>query len=91
MVARVVLEGGVIAVIANVGIFGNLLSMYILLRRKLDLQPFLCRLLILLVIFDTIFLVAEFLLYSLPELNDYYVSYYYPHFAPKLLIPVSQV
>ena len=86
-----VLEGGVIAVIANIGVFGNLLSMYILLRKKLDLQPFLCRLLILLVVFDTIFLVAEFSLYSLPELNDFYREHHYPRLAPKLLIPLSQV
>ena len=77
--------------IANIGVFGNLLSMYILLRKKLDLQPFLCRLLILLVVFDTIFLVAEFSLYSLPELNHFYYKHYYPRLAPKLLIPLSQV
>ena len=65
--------------------------MYILLRKKLDLQPFLCRLLILLVVFDTVFLVAEFSLYSLPELNDFYYHHYYPRLAPKLLIPLSQV
>lgn len=89
--SRAVLEGGVIAVIANIGVFGNLLSMYILLKKKLDLQPFLCRLLILLVVFDTIFLVAEFSLYSLPELNNFYFDHYYPRLAPKLLIPLSQV
>ncbi len=65
--------------------------MYILMNKKLDLQPFLCRLLVLLVVFDTIFLIAEFLLYSLPVLYDEYSDHAYPLIAPKILIPVSQV
>ncbi len=40
---RFALEGVLMAVIANAGIFGNLVSAFILLRRRLDLQPFLCR------------------------------------------------
>ncbi len=40
---RFALEGVLVAVVANCGIFGNVVSAFILLRRRLDLQPFLCR------------------------------------------------
>ena len=40
---RFALEGILVAIICKIGICGNLLSMFILLRKKLDLQPFLCR------------------------------------------------
>ena len=80
-----------VALIAHVGIFGNVLSMCILLSRKLDLQPFLCQLLVLLVVFDTIFLITDFLTYSLPLLNRYYQAYIYPTLSPYFLLPISQV
>ena len=59
---RFILEGIVVAVICNVGILGNLLSMFILLKRKLDLQPFLTQLLVLLVEFFLKFFAGRFLL-----------------------------
>ena len=91
--------------------------MFILLRKKLDLQPFLCRyykkkkkrqrnesccflpyvllkysrLLILLIVFDTVFLITDFMTYSLPMLNDYYHDYIYPKLSPLFLLPLSQV
>ena len=85
------MEGIVMAVIALVGIPGNLLFMYILLRTKLDLHPFLRRLLIFLVASDSIFLVTDFLLNSLPLLNDHYYYFVKPVIAPKFLIPVGQI
>ena len=88
---RFILEGLVVALISNVGIVGNLLSMFILLKRKLDLQPFLTQLLVLLVVFDTVFLIADFLTYSMPVLSQYYHDYIYPRLCPKFLLPLSQV
>ncbi len=40
---RFAMEGVAIAIIAHLGIFGNVVSAYILLCKRLDLQPFLCR------------------------------------------------
>ncbi len=80
-----------VCAVANVGVAGNALSMFVLLRRRLDLQPFLRKLLVLLTCFDTAFLVSEFLLYSLPLLYPAYRHNVYPFIAPKMLIPISQV
>lgn len=88
---RFILEGLVLAFICHLGLFGNLLSMFILLKKKLDLQPFLCQLLVLLVIFDTVFLIADFLTYSLPVLSKYYHDHVYPVLSPLCLLPLSQV
>lgn len=67
---RFLLEGIVVAVIALFGVMGNLMSVYILMWRKLDLQVFLRRLLVLLAVFDTLFLVSNFLSYSLQMLSQ---------------------
>jgi len=67
-----------VAFIAHCGVAGNLLSAWVLATRRLDLQPFLCRLLIALVAFDTVFLVADFLTYSLPMLSLTYADWLYP-------------
>ena len=88
---RLALEGILVAILANVGVIGNCVSLTILISKKLDLQPFLCRLLILLVAFDTIFLATDFFTYSLPLLSNNYDENLNPLLAPKLLIPVSQI
>lgn len=67
---RFLLEGVVVAVIAFLGVIGNLISVFVLVWRKLDLQVFLRRLLVLLAVFDTIFLTSNFLSYSLPMLSQ---------------------
>ena len=56
-------------ILAIVGVFGNVVSVVILNRTKLDLGPLLQRLLVTLAVFDTIFLVTGFLTYSLPLLS----------------------
>lgn len=84
-------EGICLSFIAIGGIGGNLISMFILLRRKLDLQPFLCRLLVLLVIFDTIFLFTDFVNFSLPSLSNFFERVVKPKVGPHFMIPLSQI
>lgn len=65
--------------------------MFILIFRRLDLQPFLRRLLVLLVVFDTIFLLATIFTYSLPILSKDFYDNAHPVVGPKFFIPITQI
>eukprot|EP00095_Tigriopus_kingsejongensis_P005688 maker-scaffold158_size296719-snap-gene-1.19 protein:Tk05688 transcript:maker-scaffold158_size296719-snap-gene-1.19-mRNA-1 annotation:"hypothetical protein Y032_0065g3677" len=90
-VLRFVSEGLVNTLLSILGWVGNAIAVFILLTKKVDLHGFLRHILIYLAIFDSVFLLATFALYSLPLLSEDYQQYLYKVLAPKFLIPISQI
>ncbi|XP_059082321.1 G-protein coupled receptor daf-37-like [Tigriopus californicus] len=88
---RFVTEGLVNSVVSTFGLVGNVSAIVILATQKLDLHSFLRHILIALAVFDIIFLVTTFFLYSLPLFSSGYHDHFYQILAPKLLIPLSQI
>ena len=66
------------------GLLGNSLSIFILRRKEVRLQPIFVEVLCSLSIFDNLFLIGAFLLFSLPQLCVSYASYNFHIIAPYL-------
>ena len=66
------------------GLVGNSLSIYILRRKEVRLQPIFVEVLCSLSLFDNLFLIGAFLLFSLPQLCVSYASYDFQLIAPYL-------
>ena len=70
---------------STVGIFMNSFNIYFLTRNRngLNLKTSFVDLLILLAIFDTLFLVTGIGLFGLPAVSDWYYNSLFKHILPK--------
>ena len=71
-------------VIGLFGLFGNTLSIYILRHKEVKLQRVLVEVLCSLSVFDNLFLIGAFLLYSVPQLSTTFANYHFSFIAPYL-------
>ena len=78
------IEGIFMTTVLIFGLIGNSLSIYILRHKTVRLQPILVEVLCSLSIFDNLFLVGAFLLFSLPQLCVPYANYNFQLIAPYL-------
>jgi hypothetical protein len=81
-------EGILIPVILSLGLLGNSLSIYILRQKEVKLQGVLVEVLCSLTVFDSLFLIGAFLLYSLPQLSVSYANYTF-HLVAPYLYPIT--
>ena len=85
---KYIIEGILMTTILLFGIFGNSISIYILRNEEVKLQPVFVEVLCCLSVFDNLFLLGAFLLYSLPQLITSYAQYAF-HFLAPYLYPVT--
>ena len=85
---KYIIEGVLMTTILLFGIFGNSISIYILRNEEVKLQPIFVEVLCCLSVFDNLFLLGAFLLYSLPQLFTSYAQYAF-HFLAPYLYPVT--
>ena len=81
---KYVVEGILMTTILFLGLLGNSLSIYILRQKEVKLQGVLVEVLCSLTVFDNLFLIGAFLLYSLPQLCVSYADYTFHLIAPYL-------
>ena len=86
-------EGIITSTLALFGVIGNTLVIIVLVLKRdtLDLHHFYRRLLILLAVWDTLFLVSNFFAFGLPLLSPEYDIYIAPEVSPKFLMPMAQI
>ena len=81
---KYVVEGIIMTIVLLFGLIGNSLSIYILRHKEVRLQPVFVDVLCSLSVYDNLFLIGAFLLYSLPQLCTSYASYNFQLIAPYL-------
>ena len=81
---KYVVEGIFMTAISLFGLFGNSLSIYILRHKEVKLHRVFVEVLCSLSVFDNLFLIGAFLLYSLPQLCVTFADYQFHYIAPYL-------
>ena len=68
----ILVEGVLIPIVATFGLLGNIASIVVLNSASIDMKTSFCRILTMLAIFDSVFIVSVTVIFSLPDLSPYY-------------------
>lgn len=88
---RLIGEGVLSTIFIVFGLFGNSVAVYLISKKKLDLQPYLRKLMIALSTYDSLFLISAFFLISLPMLSPSYDYNLKNLLTPLILTPLCQI
>jgi len=83
-------EGCLIPMVATFGTLGNLASISVLRNNSLDMKETFREILIMLTVFDTIFVLSATTSFSLPVISPNWKAFYHPFLLPWLL-PIMQI
>ncbi|TRY60950.1 hypothetical protein TCAL_11534, partial [Tigriopus californicus] len=88
---RLIGEGVLSTIFIVFGLFGNSVAVYLISKKKLELQPYLRKLMIALSTYDSLFLISAFFLISLPMLSPSYDYNLKNLLTPLILTPLCQI
>ena len=85
---KFIIEGILLLVVGMIGLFGN--TVCIIMFSRLRLQLKFHRLMILLFVYENIYLMFTLLVFSVPQLSEKYQSRFLKHLVP-IILPVVQI